>query len=148
MVIRSFTPQDGEQTYKLFCNTVHTVNGADYSLMQQDAWADGKTDISAWTSTFAGRTALVAEEDGAIVGFGDITAEGCLDRLYVAQGYTGRGVGTALCNVLEAPFGRIEVHASITARPFFEHRGYTVIHPNIVIRHGVQLKNYTMLKTK
>ncbi len=148
MKIRPFAPSDGEATYKLFCKTVHTVNRADYSPEQLDAWADGKRDISGWTASFDGRTSLVAEQGGRIIGFGDITDEGYLDRLYVAHGFTGRGVGGALCDALEEPFTRIEVHASITAKPFFERRGYKTVRPNTVIRKGVELTNFIMVKDK
>lgn len=148
MIIRPFTPQDGEQTYRLFHDTVHTVNCADYSPEQLNAWSDGKRYIAQWTHTFSGRTALVAVENGKIIGFGDITPHGYLDRLYVARGHTGRGVGTALCNVLEEPFRRVEVYSSITARPFFEGRGYAVVRENVAIRQGVRLKNYFMVKNR
>ncbi len=148
MKIRAFLPQDAEETYLLFCDTVHKVNRADYSPEQLNAWADGKTDVNAWAATFAGKRAYVAEENGRIVGFGDIASDGYLDRLYVASDCIGRGVGSALCDVLEEPFAAVSVHASITARPFFEGRGYTVLRSNIVERKGVRLTNYIMIKNK
>lgn len=39
------------------------------------------------------------------------------------------------------------VHASITARPFFERRGYAVVRGQRVRRHGVMLENYVMCRT-
>lgn len=146
MEIRSFTPSDGAAIYKLFCDTVHNVNARDYTAEQLKAWADGSVEISAWNASFMGRTALVAVDSGSVIGFGDITPEGYLDRLYVAHDRIRQGVGTALCNRLELPFRRVEVHASVTARPFFEARGYTAIRKNIVVRKGVSLVNFTMIK--
>ena len=32
------------------------------------------------------------------------------------------------------------------ARPFFEHRGYVVLHENVVVRAGVRLTNFLMEK--
>ena len=43
--------------------------------------------------------------------------------------YQGMGIASAICNELErAVIGNlITTHASITAKPFFEHRGYKVV---------------------
>lgn len=40
----------------------------------------------------------------------------------------------------------ITIHASVTAKPFFEHRGYKMIRKQEVIRKGVGLINYIMEK--
>ena len=42
---------------------------------------------------------------------------------------------------------KITVHASITARTFFEKRGYRVLREQQVERQGVLLTNYEMEKT-
>ena len=67
----------------------------------------------------------MAEEDGVLLGFGDISAEGYLDRLYVSKDHQRRGIATAICTALEeaVPAERITTQASITAKPFFEKRG-------------------------
>ena len=44
--------------------------------------------------------------------------------------------------------GNILVHASITARPFFEKRGYRVIKEQKVERQGVLLTNFVMEKER
>ena len=44
--------------------------------------------------------------------------------------------------------GDIITHASITARPFFENRGYQVVREQQVERQGVFLTNYVMEKKK
>ena len=43
---------------------------------------------------------------------------------------------------------RIVTHASITARPFFEKRGYRTLRERRVLRHGVPLTNYHMEKRR
>ena len=40
----------------------------------------------------------------------------------------------------------ITTHASITAKPFFQHRGYRVVRKQEVIRRGVALTNLVMEK--
>ena len=37
-------------------------------------------------------------------------------------------------------------HASITARPFFEKRGYAVVKAQQVVRKGISIRNYIMRK--
>ena len=41
---------------------------------------------------------------------------------------------------------KITVHASITARPFFEKRGYRLVRSQTVERRGVQMQNFHMEK--
>ena len=152
MMIREYRPADVQAMAKLFYETVHTVNAKDYTEAQLDAWADGNVDLAAWDRSFREHFSLVAEEDGEIVGFGDIDPTGYLDRLYVHKDFQGRGIASALCDRLEAAVcGGAEAavfvtHASITARPFFERRGYAVVKEQQVIRHGVALTNFVMEK--
>ena len=124
MELCAYREEDGPLLAALFYDTVHTVNAGDYTPEQLAAWAPDGRDLKAWDRSFRDHIALVAEEQGIIVGFADLdpTAE-YLDRLYVHRSFQGRGVGTALCAALEGyalscGAQRIETHASITARPF------------------------------
>ena len=128
MVIREYQPLDCEVLAELFYNTVHTVNEKDYTKEQLDVWATGSIDLEKWNQSFEEHYSLVAIDDEVIVGFGDIDKAGYLDRLYVHADYQRKGIATAICNQLEqAVQGSIVTHASITARPFLEKRGYRVI---------------------
>ena len=73
-----------------------------------------------------------------------------LDRLYVHKDYQHRGVATAICDALEQNNKATELttHASITARPFFEKRGYTVVREQQVERRGELLTNFVMRKER
>lgn len=151
MWIRRYEPEDLGQITALFYDTVHAVNAADYAPEQLDAWADGAPDLDRWNGSLLAHHSLVAVEGrDLIVGFGDIDATGYLDRLYVHKDRQGLGIATALCDRLEravdAPV--LTTHASITARPFFEGRGYRVLREQRVERHGVQMTNYVMEKRR
>lgn len=150
MKLRRYQPGDCEQIAALFCETVHMVNAKDYSKLQLDAWATGTVDLAAWNALFLAHVTVVAEEDGCIVGFGDIDASGYLDRLYVHKDHQRQGVARAICDALEASVSAqtITTHASITARPFFERRGYRVVKEQQVVRNGVRLTNFIMVKTR
>ena len=140
MFIRQYQPCDCREITELFYHTVHSVNARDYTERQLNVWATGEVDLENWNRT------LVAVEEGRIIGFGDIDKSGYLDRLYVHKDYQGRGVASGICDVLEAAVSgkKLSVHASITARPFFEKRGYKVVKEQQVERQGVFLTNYVM----
>ena len=145
MQIRKYRPSDCRELAELFYDTVHTVNAGDYTKEQLDAWATGHVDLEAWDRSFREHHTLVALEDGAVIGFGDIAGSGYLARLYVHRRHQGKGVATALCDRLEQVCaGVISTHASITAKPFFEKRGYRVIREQQVERQGVALTNFVM----
>lgn len=148
LTIRPYRPGDCPELLKLFYDTVHTVCARDYSPEQLDAWADGSPDTAQWERSLLEHNTLVAELGGRISGFGDITPDGYLDRLYVHRDCQGLGIAAALCDRLEAGHQRITTYASITARPFFLKRGYRVVRENRAVRHGVELINYLMEKCK
>lgn len=149
MIIRPYQPEDCKELARLFFNTVHTVNAKDYTKQQLNAWATGTVDLEAWNRSLTKHFTLVAMENGIITGFGDMDATGYLDRLYVHRDFQGRGIASALCDRLEASVsGSVTTHASITARPFFEKRGYRVIKEQQVERRGVLLTNFVMEKQR
>ena len=130
-------------------NTVHTVNAKDYTKEQLDVWATGQVDLQKWNQSLQEHFSMVAVDDGVIVGFGDIDETGYLDRLYVHTDYQGKGIATAICNRLEWAVRKdIVTHASITARPFFEKRGYKVVKEQQVERQGIFLTNFVMIKKR
>lgn len=147
MQLRRYKQSDCRELAELFYNTVHTVNAADYNNEQLNAWATGYVDLEAWNKSLQEHYSIVAVDKGIIVGFGDIDQTGYLDRLYVHADYQGRGIATAICNKLEQSVSsKIVTHASVTAKPFFEKRGYKVIKEQSVERQGVFLTNFVMEK--
>ena len=147
MQIRRYTPADCPAMAALFYDTVHRVNCRDYTPEQLDVWATGQVDLESWNRSFLAHHTLVAMKDGVLAGFGDMDSTGYLDRLYVHADYQGQGIATALCDALEkAVPGPITTHASITAKPFFQGRGYRVVKAQQVQRQGILLTNYVMEK--
>lgn len=148
MIIREYNPGDITEIIELFYGTVHGVCARDYTKEQLNAWAAEDMDRLAWNCSFLEHNTFVAVKSGLIAGFGDMDDTGYLDRLYVHKDYQGQGIATALCDRLEAglPAGTFTTHASITARPFFEARGYRVFKEQQVRRKGVVLTNYVMKK--
>ena len=121
MEIRAYRREDIKEIAELFYNTVHTVNAADYTEEQLDAWADGNIDTAAWDRSFREHRTLVAV----------MTSD-----------------PSALCDRLEqaADVEMFTTHASVTAKPFFEKRGYQVVQEQQVEKKGILLTNYVMKK--
>ena len=105
-------------------------------------------DLKAWDASFRAHKRIIAVKNGEIVGFGDMDETGYLDRLYVHKDYQGQGIASAICDELErfAAGKTFTTHASITAKLFFQHRGYHVVRKQEVNRHGVALTNFVMEK--
>ena len=149
MELRGYQSSDLEELAALFYHTVHTVNRKDYTQEQLDAWATGQVDLDGWDRSLREHITVIAVDGGRITGFGDMDRTGFLDRLYVHADYQGRGIATAICDQLEQAVGaNIITHASITARCFFEQRGYRIIRRQEVERHGVLLTNFVMEKKR
>ncbi len=149
MIIRKYRPEDCRKLYGLFYDTVHAVNIKDYTSEQVNAWAPDDTEPEKWSRSFSEHFCLVAETDKTVIGFGDIDKTGYLDRLYVHKDYQRQGVATVLCDELEqAVPGKVITHASVTARPFFEKRGYQVVREQRVERRGILLVNFVMEKNR
>jgi putative acetyltransferase len=174
MKLRQYQSKDCGGMSELFYDTVHTVNRRDYTEEQVCAWADGHVDPDVWNRSFLEHFTVIAEDNGTLVGFGDMAKDGYLDRLYVHRDHQGKGIGRALCDCMEqwyrekgmagdrdgsphevtsdtatshrATSHRVTTHASITARPFFEQRGYRVVKEQQVERRGQMLTNYVMVK--
>lgn len=149
MIIRKYQASDCKELADLFYNTVHIVNAKDYTKEQLNVWATKQVDLEKWNKSLQEHFSVVALDNETIVGFGDIDKTGYLDRLFVHANYQKKGIATALCNQLEqAVQGDITTHASITAKPFFEKRGYKLVKEQQIERQGIFLTNYVMIKKR
>lgn len=151
MRLRKYTTDDCSNLAELFYNTVHAINAKDYTKPQLDVWATGTIDLSAWGKSFSEHNTIIAKVGDIIVGFGDMDECGYIDRLYVHKDYQNKGVASAILAELERQaviknIVNFNTHASITAKPFFEKRGYNVLRENTVVRGDIELANFIMEK--
>ena len=154
MDIIKFNEADTREIVHLFYDTVHTVNAKDYMKPQLDAWApfeELENKVISWSKRLNDNITYTAKMDNKIVGFGDLSKNGLLDRLYVHKNFQGKGIASALLRSLELEatalnLKEIRTFASITAKPFFESHEYTSIRINHIVRNGTILTNYVMNK--
>lgn len=143
---------DISELIKLFRDTVHHINCKDYSKAQIDVWAPETINTARWLDSFRNSYAIKVLYKNQIVGFSNVDSSGYLDMFYVHKDYQNQGIGTLMINDLESwciknNITEITSFVSITARPFFEAKGYSVFFENEVIRDGISLINYKMNKT-
>ena len=151
ITLRPYRNDDCEAVVRLFYETIHSVNAKDYTQEQLSAWAPAEQDLARWDNSLAAHDTIVAELEGELVGFADMDGSGYFDRLYVHRNHQGKGIASLLAGelerqVLERGVTRFITDASITARPFFEHRGYRIVREQSVERNGVTMTNYRMEK--
>ncbi len=119
-----------------------------------EAWAPlamQRVNVAAWQKTLRNNKTYVARAHDQIVGFGDMTLEGYLDRLYVHKDFQRQGIAAAIVDLLEADAKKLGLthiftDASLTARPFFERKGYQIIQTQTVERQGISFMNVSMVK--
>jgi putative acetyltransferase len=142
---------DTEEIMQLFYDTVHRINIRDYSQVQVDAWAPEHMDTQKWIERMQDRMTYVAEENGKVIGFAELERNGHIGCFYCHADRQNVGVGTALFNKIQLIAGNLNLpklftEVSITAKPFFEHMGFTAIASQEVELRGAKLINYVMEK--
>ncbi|HEN5528815.1 Streptomycin 3''-adenylyltransferase [Legionella moravica] len=148
-IIRLLKKEDIAPCAELFFNTVHHVNKKDYDQAQLDAWApDAKLFIERF-QVMLNRIAWVVEDNGQMVGFGDMTQEGYIDRLYVHKDYQRQGVARLIFSkwldfAKAQDLKQLTTEASITAKAACEAIGFTLMEKQIVETNGVRFINYKM----
>lgn len=153
ITLRKLKEADISECIELFQDTVHNVNIKDYTPRQLEAWAPTiKLEASSRWHTLLENISYIAEYNHQVVGFGDMTQQGHLDRLFVHKNYQSQGIAAAIVRMLEMRASElmlqyITVEASITAKPFFEKSGYIIIKEQQVEIRGVKLSNFLMKKS-
>ncbi|AWB89135.1 GNAT family N-acetyltransferase [Salinibacterium hongtaonis] len=149
---RAYTPDDAAATLGIFLRAITEIASADYTALQIRAWAGPtRRSLASWHDARAAAATLVAVADGQIAGFADVSPRGYVDMMFVSPDSVRQGVGSRLMVELSeravlAGAHELSTNASITAVPFFEHHGFTVVaeqHPEIA---GTRLTNYRMTK--
>lgn len=152
MQIRLFEERDAEQVAQLFHDTIRAINIRDYSQSQVEAWAPNDIHFRDWVAICSQRITYVADDQGTIAGFGELEPNGHIGCFYCHKDYQGRGVGKQIYQEIEAKAIELQLNqlfteASITAKPFFQRMGFSVVKEQQVYCRGEQFKNYVMKKS-
>jgi len=148
---REATIEDIDDITALFSDTITSVNTKDYSPQEIEAWAAGAEVKENWCRRLKDDYYVVAYQDSTLVGMACIDNDGYLDVIYVHKDYQGQGIASKLLSMMEDRAIRlghdnITSDVSITAKPYFIHKGFRVIKPQLVLCRGVVLRNYNVAK--
>jgi putative acetyltransferase len=135
----------------LFNETIREVNICDYSTSQVKAWAPDDIYFRNWVEVCSSRFTYVADDEGVIAGFGELETNGHIDCFYCHKNYQRRGVGSQIYQAIEVKafelsMNRLFTEASITAKPFFQRLGFSIVKEQEVTRRGETFINYAMEK--
>lgn len=149
--IRNYKKSDAPDLWRLFYHTIRNINIRDYSQAQVKSWAPDDFDSEVWQTKMDAISPFIAEIDGEIVGYTDLQENGLIDHFFCHHEYQGQGVGRSLMNhVLSVGqskrISRFYSEVSITACPFYEKFGFTIMKEQTVEVRGEKLKNFVMEK--
>src|SRR5262245_41401980 len=107
VIVRRFEPRDTEQIAQLFHDTIRTVNLGDYTQQQVEAWAPDDVSFRDWEDHCTSRCTFVAEQDGLVVGYGQLEPNGHIDQFYVHHRHQRQGVAGAVYAAIETEARRL-----------------------------------------
>lgn len=151
-IIRIAKKSDSIELRDLYKDTVLTVNRRDYSQAEVEDWASCGEDLSKIEEMIKTHYFIVAvNPQSQIVGFSSITPQGYLHSMFVHKSFQGIGIATRLLEEIERyavenQISRIASEVSLTARPFFEKRGYVVETEQKRKANQLTLTNFWMAK--
>lgn len=142
MEIRRYKPGEECAIWDVYFTATHESNAKDYNPNLIERWAPHDQDMGQWAERLAGKNPFVAIVGGEILGMAEVEPDGFIDYFYVHPRWQGKGIGKALLATLESEAARLGVKTlsadvSITAKGFFESRGFCVIEAkeNIILGH-------------
>jgi putative acetyltransferase len=147
--LRRYVTEDLDAVVTVFQRAIREVASRDYDPAQIAAWS--KVDKRSWRPWRLTRPTWVAMLGEKVIGFSDLEAEGHLDMMFVHPEHQTMGVASLLLAQVEAAareqgIERIFTEASITARPFFEKRGFELEAEQQVAKDDETFVNYRMFK--
>jgi len=148
MKLRPYTEQDEEEKWELHKKIVREVNSQDYSDKQIDAWLSYDPENAEPDD----RPRWVVESEGELVGFGDYNPEsGEITGIYVHPDYQGQGIATKLLDKVESHasengLDKLWCHSTVTAKKFYQNKGYEILKPKMYETSGEELKVFKMKK--
>lgn len=149
--IRPYTPADAAPTLRIFERAIGVTARARYTAEQVSAWLGAPRELTEWATGRQSVHTFVAEIDGVVAGFTDLSDAGYVDRLFVDPEFGRRGVGSALLAHVIAEADRrgirsLSTHASLVAEPVFAAAGFAVSFRETVEKDGQRLDRALMVR--
>jgi putative acetyltransferase len=149
--IRPALLSDLAEMQTLFVETIETVCKKDYSPEQIKVWTSSIEHTNRWTDKLQKQYFLVAHIEHKIVGYASLQETDYLDILYVHKDFQRQGIADRLYKEIEKEAiikgsKILSSDVSITAKPFFEKKGFNTVLEQRNIINDVEIINYKMTK--
>lgn len=151
MIFRKAFLLDVAEMQQLYIETIESVCKNDYNEEQIKVWSSGVNNMQRWTEVIENQFVLLAITENKIVGFGTLKDGNYIDFLYIHKDFQRQGIADKILNQLELEAKNhnskiITSDISITAKPYFERKGFIVKAEQKNILQNVELINYKMQK--
>lgn len=151
MILRKAILTDLEEMQNLYVATIQSVCQNDYNPEQIEAWTYSVKNTDRWIDVIEKQFVLLAIIENQIVGFGTLKDGNYIDFFYIHKSFQRQGIADKILNELELEARKhnakiITSDISITAKPYFEKKGFAVKTEQRNIRLNVELINYKMEK--
>lgn len=151
MIFRKANLSDLKEMQQLYIETIQSVCKNDYNDEQRKVWSSGINNTERWLEVLNTQFVLLATIENQIAGFGTLKDGNYIDFFYIHKDFQRRGIADQILTELELEAKKqhskiITSDISITARPFFEKKGFVVITEQKNIRQDIELINYKMKK--
>ena len=145
---RLATAADVPQLAALYAHTANAMGAWCYTDEQVRAWAGFAADLEAFASyVLAASTWIHSADDGHIMGFCGVAANGEVHSLYVRadqtrQGLGGRMLAHALATARSQGVQHFAAWATPFSRPVFDRAGFVLVRTSTESFNGVIFERY------
>ena len=151
MQVRKIIKGEEQELWDLFYNTVNHINSQDYSQSQIASWAPVDYPREQAIKKFRELDPFVVIKNEQIIAYADIQEDGYIDHFYCHHQFQRQGVGSLLFarleqQAIENGIKKMYSNVSITAKPFFEAKGFDVEKEQRLEMGNEQVKNYRMVR--
>jgi putative acetyltransferase len=151
MTFRNATISDLNEMQQLYIETIQSVCKKDYNEAQREAWISGVKNTERWIAVIETQYVLLAVIENKIAGFATLKDGDYIDFFYIHKDFQRQGIADKLLTKLELEAQKqhskmITSDISITAKPFFEKKGFVAKAEQKNIHLDVELINYKMEK--
>ena len=150
--IRTLDEKDILPMRDLFCATVLNVNTRDYTEEEVKDWASCGERTERWKELLLSNQYVGAfDEHDCLIGFASMNKDGYLHSMFVHKDFQHKGIATQLLLEVERIarlYGVVQItsEVSLTARTFFEKKGYEVVKIQNCQANRLELTNFVMCK--
>jgi len=147
ITVRPMVESDAVVIHGIHTACLRNTLSSHYTSEQLETWLAGRTPAGYLRGAENGEVYLVAELDGAVIGYANWQEHELLS-LFVSPEYQGRRVGTVLLKACDAYADIKCVKATLSAVEFYSRFGFQRVRRDAMEKLGVQIPHILMARDK